>query len=84
MNEHKIAWLKSMGFEDNGSIIDCDITAETITFQTDDGPVTRQKTSVWTRVMGYHRPTTSFNPGKQSEHEERVCFEERQAGRLLT
>lgn len=29
--------------------------------------------------MGYHRPTTSFNPGKQQEHEDRKCFEERHA-----
>lgn len=44
----------------------------------------RTPCEVWTRVMGYHRPVASFNPGKQGEHGERVCFEERQAGRLLT
>ena len=44
----------------------------------------RTPCEVWTRVMGYHRPTSSFNPGKQSEHAERVCFDERAAGRLLT
>lgn len=32
---------------------------------------------VWTRVMGYHRPVSAFNPGKRSEHEERKHFEER-------
>jgi len=29
---------------------------------------------VWTRVMGYHRPISSFNIGKQGEHEERLFF----------
>ncbi|MFP4063366.1 MAG: anaerobic ribonucleoside-triphosphate reductase [Halochromatium sp.] len=28
----------------------------------------------WTRVMGYHRPVSSFNTGKQAEHAERVYF----------
>jgi hypothetical protein len=36
----------------------------------------RQRCEVWTRVMGYHRPVTSFNPGKQSEHKERIHFSE--------
>lgn len=31
---------------------------------------------VWTRVMGYHRPVSSFNTGKQGEYAERVCFTE--------
>ncbi|MBO0899518.1 ribonucleoside triphosphate reductase [Cellulomonas sp. zg-ZUI222] len=31
---------------------------------------------VWTRVMGYHRPVSSFNIGKQGEHAERVPFRE--------
>lgn len=34
----------------------------------------RQKCEVWTRVMGYHRPVTSFNGGKQEEYADRVCF----------
>ena len=34
----------------------------------------RQPCEVWTRVMGYHRPVTAFNPGKQSEHRERTPF----------
>ncbi len=38
----------------------------------------RTRCEVWTRVMGYHRPLTSFNPGKQSEHEERQFFSEKQ------
>jgi ribonucleoside-triphosphate reductase len=31
---------------------------------------------VWTRVMGYHRPVSSFNIGKKGEHAERVHFRE--------
>ncbi|UZN02430.1 ribonucleoside triphosphate reductase [Cellulomonas sp. S1-8] len=38
----------------------------------EDGVVTTCE--VWTRVMGYHRPVSSFNIGKQGEHEERVPF----------
>ncbi|WP_075693070.1 ribonucleoside triphosphate reductase [Corynebacterium sphenisci] len=29
---------------------------------------------VWTRVMGYFRPVSSFNTGKKGEYEERVSF----------
>jgi hypothetical protein len=36
----------------------------------------RQRCEVWTRVMGYHRPVSAFNPGKQSEHRERRHFTE--------
>lgn len=36
----------------------------------------RQRCEVWTRVMGYHRPVSEFNPGKQSEHQERQHFVE--------
>jgi anaerobic ribonucleoside-triphosphate reductase len=39
----------------------------------------RQRCEVWTRVMGYHRPVAAFNPGKQSEHQERRHFTERAA-----
>jgi hypothetical protein len=34
----------------------------------------RQPCEVWTRVMGYHRPTSSCNIGKQGEHLERKHF----------
>ncbi len=37
----------------------------------------RTRCEVWTRVMGYHRPVTSFNPGKQSEFAERKFFNEK-------
>ena len=36
----------------------------------------RQPCEVWTRVMGYHRPVTSFNIGKKGEHRERRFFRE--------
>jgi anaerobic ribonucleoside-triphosphate reductase len=39
----------------------------------------RQPCEIWTRVMGYHRPFTSFNRGKQSEYRERTPFTEAQA-----
>ncbi len=43
---------------------------------TDLNPQERTRCEVWTRVMGYHRPVTSFNPGKQSEHVDRQFFNE--------
>lgn len=36
----------------------------------------RQPCEVWTRVMGYHRPVSSFNIGKKGEHMERKHFRE--------
>jgi ribonucleoside-triphosphate reductase len=36
----------------------------------------RQACEVWTRVMGYHRPVSEYNPGKKSEHAERTLFRE--------
>jgi anaerobic ribonucleoside-triphosphate reductase len=35
----------------------------------------RQKTQVWTRVMGYMRNVSSFNSGKQSEFKERIFYD---------
>ena len=43
----------------------------------------RSECEVWTRVMGYYRPTSFFNIGKQGEHEERVHFEEEAVGYKL-
>ena len=34
----------------------------------------RQPCEVWSRCMGYHRPISYWNVGKQSEHAERVFF----------
>ena len=36
----------------------------------------RQRCEIWTRVMGYHRPASQFNIGKQGEFSERVYFQE--------
>lgn len=37
----------------------------------------RTRCEVWTRVMGYHRPVSQFNTGKQQEHKDRRYFVER-------
>ena len=39
----------------------------------------RQPCEIWTRVMGYFRPVSSFNRGKQGEFHERNCFRAPQA-----
>jgi hypothetical protein len=36
----------------------------------------RQPCEIWTRVMGYHRPMSSFNTGKKGEFHERKYFSE--------
>jgi anaerobic ribonucleoside-triphosphate reductase len=36
----------------------------------------RSKCSVYTRVMGYHRPVETFNIGKKGEFSERLHFKE--------
>lgn len=43
-------------------------------------PAERTRCEVWTRVMGYHRPVTAFNCGKQQEHRDRRPFVERGHG----
>ncbi len=37
----------------------------------------RQPCEVWSRVMGYHRPVSSYNIGKQGEFAERKYFDEK-------
>lgn len=37
----------------------------------------RQPCEIWTRVMGYHRPMSSFNTGKKGEFNERKYFAEK-------
>lgn len=39
----------------------------------------RQPCEIWTRVMGYHRPVSSFNTGKKGEFHERKYFREERA-----
>ena len=34
----------------------------------------RQPCEVWTRVMGYFRPTNFYNLGKKQEYADRKCF----------
>ena len=34
----------------------------------------RTRCENWTRVMGYYRPVSAFNKGKQSEYKDRKCF----------
>jgi ribonucleoside-triphosphate reductase len=36
--------------------------------------VTRQKCEVYSRVVGYIRPISQWNPGKQSEYLDRTTF----------
>lgn len=38
----------------------------------------RTRCEIWTRVMGYHRPVSAWNPGKRAEHAERRYFVEPQ------
>ena len=41
----------------------------------------RTRCDIWTRVMGYHRPISSFNIGKQGEAAERRYFSEKKCHR---
>ena len=36
----------------------------------------RTPCEVWSRVMGYYRPVSAWNAGKQSEQTDRVTFRE--------
>ena len=36
----------------------------------------RTRCEIWTRVMGYHRPVSAWNPGKRQEHADRTHFKE--------
>ncbi len=36
----------------------------------------RTRCEVWSRVMGYHRPVSGWNAGKQQEWQERQHFAE--------
>lgn len=42
----------------------------------------RTRCEVWSRVMGYYRPVSAWNAGKQSEQAERISFREPPAARL--
>lgn len=49
-------------------------TTQTIeeTIKLDDSE--RQPCEIWTRVMGYYRPVSAWNRGKQSEYQDRTPF----------
>lgn len=36
----------------------------------------RTRCECWSRVMGYHRPVSAWNAGKQQEHRDRKYFKE--------
>ena len=36
--------------------------------------VTRQRCEIWSRVVGYMRPISYWNPGKVQEHKDRKFF----------
>lgn len=36
----------------------------------------RTRCEIWSRVMGYHRPLSAWNAGKQQEHRDRTPFRE--------
>lgn len=40
----------------------------------------RTPCEIWTRVMGYHRPISSFNIGKKGEFADRKYFKESKEG----
>ena len=44
-------------------------------------PEERTRCEVWSRVMGYHRPVSSWNAGKQQEHRDRKLFVEGKCSR---
>jgi hypothetical protein len=43
----------------------------------------RQPCEVWSRVMGYCRPVSSWNIGKKGEFAERKYFTEKSSARLI-
>ena len=49
------------------------------TFENKLDDAKRTKCEIWTRAMGYCRPVSNFNKGKQSEYAERKYFTEAKA-----
>lgn len=43
----------------------------------DRGWLPRQRCEIWSRVMGYFRPVSHFNPGKKAEFAERTRIDPR-------
>ena len=59
--------------EEIANVESIDIDKRTVSFK--DG-TEKQMVECWTRCMGYFRPVSDFNKGKQSEFAERVWFRE--------
>lgn len=76
MTEEKMVWLKSQALSCLDGIVDCDPSTSMVTYE--DG-TKRQITERYTRVMGYHRPVSAYNLGKQAEHKDRTYFKESKA-----
>lgn len=74
LKARKKKYLEIKGMTDREDVIDCNPDKCTITFMTEHGPMTRQLTECWTRVMGYFRPSTNYNKGKLQEFNERKNF----------
>lgn len=74
MTENELRWLESLTSVDAKSVIDCDPATMLVTMRVNGEVVRRRVCERYTRVMGYHRPVHTFNPGKQSEHADRVPF----------
>lgn len=73
MDFARLQFLKSKGFAQDKSIVDCEPMAQTVTFS--DGTI-RQATERFSRCMGYFRPVEFWNAGKQQEHADRKFFKE--------
>lgn len=76
MDEHKQKWLKNLVSVDDKSVLDCNPSEGIVVMKLGGKVFKRRIAERWTRVMGYHRPVTTFNPGKKSEHADRVAFKE--------
>jgi hypothetical protein len=79
MNELQLQFLKEKGLANDESVVDCDPDQQTVTFA--DG-MTRTTTEIWSRAMGYFRPISFYNPGKQQEHRDRKFFTESKTDRI--
>jgi hypothetical protein len=67
------------GFNEERKMTDMSVQNKLATKQIVLADSERQRCEIWTRVMGYHRPMSSFNIGKKGEFHERKYFNERAA-----
>lgn len=72
-NDIKILKQLMVPAEDIANIVSYEPRTQTVTFS--DG-TPRTLCECWTRCMGYYRPASFFNKGKQSEYKERLWFTE--------